>query len=268
MELIIKAFDQMQKKGIIPDEYAFHIVIDAYAKQGMHKEMLKWVSKMEKSGVKPTARTYTYVINSLSKFGKNEQLQDVLKLLPTKGIQPDLTMYHSILDSIGTDLGVDDVMTYMDSIKLTPNLLTFNKLLNFYSFNKDFKNLSRTLAVMSARGVVANVATYTNLVHAVWYSKYPEFIMTIYNNMMTAKVVPDVWFFEQVIEHFSRIKDIGRSQMMFFYNELLAHKLEPNVFIGKHMLIGLKIHPSFQRELDSLDRAEKLPISVRNVIEK
>ena len=95
LEQSSKLFGDMVKKGYIPDEATYNVLISGYGKVGKLREACDLVGQMEEAQLVPNAFTYRALVYSLCKVKDFESVLEIFDVMLSRGFDVGLNDYNA-----------------------------------------------------------------------------------------------------------------------------------------------------------------------------
>ena len=159
---------------------------------------------------------------------------------------------------------VESILSYMDKIKLTPNLITYNTLMDFYCMNGNFQKAYLIFESLPSKGIEADNFSFSILIKGIkntdnpnldiamelfekYNSKYEFQDIIIYNSLLDVFIsqretkkadeiftkilnkkdlIPDQITFNTLIKGCCKVRDFDNSQR--YFKEMKKINLKPN----------------------------------------
>jgi pentatricopeptide repeat protein len=165
----IEAFEHLKKKGVRPHQYIIYAVIVARGHVGDWKGALRGLQELK--DYKLTARPghYQAVLMALARSGRAAEAQKVWDQMVAEKVPIGHVMYHSLIMAYsrsGNIAKAVGVLPLMRGSGLTPDVFTYNTLLNGCGLNKFWKKAVLLLREMEERGLRADQTSCAAVVDA------------------------------------------------------------------------------------------------------
>ncbi|OVA12672.1 Pentatricopeptide repeat [Macleaya cordata] len=149
----LKAFDQMEMEGIVPNKITFLGVLFACSHAGLVQEGKKNFEKMvRKYSITPMMEHYTCMVDLLARAGRLEEAHEFIKRMPVK---PDAKLLTAFLSSCFSYMNVELTRSVGEKLlELQPEEAgAYILLSNFYGLVGDLEGVAKVRRLMLNRGI-------------------------------------------------------------------------------------------------------------------
>lgn len=219
-----KHFDDISHEG-----FAIRL-ISLYGKAGMFDHARKLFDEMPQLNCERTLKSF----NALLKAGVlSKRFDEVLKIF--RELPSDLSLilnrvsYNTVIHTLCEMGSLDDALFMLDELKengLSPDVITFNTLLDAFYREKGFEGGEKMWSLMVAHNVVPNTRSYNLKMQAVVGSGELHNAVDLFETVEKDGLKPDVNTFNALIKGFC---DQGNTEeAKKWYNRLLENGDTPN----------------------------------------
>ncbi|KAI3887140.1 hypothetical protein MKW92_004575 [Papaver armeniacum] len=160
--------DEMQKRGVQPDETSYSIILHVYSRARKPDLSLDKLSSMKQKGIFPTVATYTSVIKCLCSCGRLEDAEEILNEMVASGVSPSPTTFNCFFEEFQGKKYADNTLKLykkMGDLSCTPSLSTYNILVRTFSRLNKMDIVQEIWNDMKESGAGPNSDSYTLLIH-------------------------------------------------------------------------------------------------------
>nr|UPT48750.1 pentatricopeptide repeat protein AaPPR733 [Agave angustifolia]UPT49283.1 pentatricopeptide repeat protein AaPPR133 [Agave angustifolia]UPT49375.1 pentatricopeptide repeat protein AaPPR345 [Agave angustifolia] len=195
----VRAFDEVEKvlgesrmKGWEPDEISYSIYMDGLCKLGMVCKAFIVLEIMTEKGLLPNAVTLNILLDCLCRGSKVWEARCLLERSAELKWDVDVVNYNTVMSRL-CDIGMWSAVLklFTDMLKkgIVANAWTFSILIN--SLCKAGKH-RKAKCIFNSKGFVANVVTYTSIIHQFYVAREMEEVHQLFSKMEEEKVLPNV----------------------------------------------------------------------------
>ncbi|CAD6251744.1 unnamed protein product [Miscanthus lutarioriparius] len=191
-------FSLMEHMGCEPDRASYNILVDAYGRAGLHQEAEAAFQELKQQGMRPTMKSHMLLLSAHAKSGNVARCEEVMAQLHKSGLRPDTFALNAMLNAYGRAGRLDDMERLLaamerggDDAGAAPDTSTYNVLVNVYGRAGYLDLMEAAFRVLEARGLAADVVTWTSRIGA--YARKKEYgrCLEIFEEMVDAGCYPD-----------------------------------------------------------------------------
>ncbi|ONK76484.1 uncharacterized protein A4U43_C03F28560 [Asparagus officinalis] len=206
----MEAFDEVERvlgecstmKGCEPDEVSYSVYMDGLCKSGMVREAFEVLEVMIEKGLRPNAVTLNILLDCLCRGSRVWESMCLLEKSAELKWDVSVVNYNTVMRRLCDVRGFSAVLKlFNDMLKkgIDANTRSFSILI--YCLCKAGK-FRLAMSVLNSKGFVANVVTYTTLIHHFYVAGEMDEVYNLFNKMDEEKVSPNVVTFSIMINCF------------------------------------------------------------------
>ncbi|XP_074325663.1 uncharacterized protein LOC141663752 isoform X2 [Apium graveolens] len=228
-------------REVQPNVVTFNTMIDGLCKTG-HTDMALWLFRfMENSDCKPNTVTYTAIINSFCKRGHVDDALNLHSEMMQKGILPDVQTYNTIIQVLFDTNRWEEVSMLLkqmtDDLNITPDVRTFNILVNAYSKFGKLDDAEHIILIMHERGEYPDIVTYNTLMHGYCSQGQMDGALVVLNTIQSKKIMPNCFTYNILLDAYCRQLKLDKA--LDLYRKMVSEGLSPDVVTHNILLHGL-----------------------------
>nr|XP_027121867.1 pentatricopeptide repeat-containing protein At1g63330-like [Coffea arabica] len=161
------------KRGLVPDVAALALYLRDFfesislCKDKMVDEALALFREMIEKSLPADVVSYNcliQVVDALCKEGQAEDAEEVVSIMIQQGQTPNLVTYNSLMDGYCLHCRIDEagrIFNTMVTSGLTPDLHSYAILINAYFKNKEVEEAMNLFRELQHKGLTPNIVVYT-----------------------------------------------------------------------------------------------------------
>ncbi|KAL8144925.1 hypothetical protein AgCh_003223 [Apium graveolens] len=165
-----KVFDEMSKRGVLPNVVTFGTMVNGLCRNGMLDEAFKMKEEMvEVFNLRPSVSVYVALIKGLCKVGEVELAFGLKKEMEENEVKLESSVYSTLVAALFKAGRRGEVSGLLDEMKVRgckPDVVYYNSLINGYCNDGDFELAFGLLKEMVEEGVKPDVVTYNTIIGA------------------------------------------------------------------------------------------------------
>jgi len=238
-ENMIKYFDLMQKKKILPDNTTFTIMINWLEKEGEIELLLLLLQKMRFYEIKPDHITLTVIMKAFGKNGKLDKMMEIFEMTE-KVTQGDIFTYNTILTALSFNGDLKKMELFFQRVfssNIEPDVVTFNILIQAFSKVGDEFRMNKYYRKMLDLKITPNNITLRTLLNGYSKTENTDKMISVYNTISSCVSLensPEI--LNPFILAFAKKGDID--SMLSYYEDMRKSKNEPDEVTFLGLLIG------------------------------
>ncbi|KNA06219.1 hypothetical protein SOVF_183070 isoform B, partial [Spinacia oleracea] len=244
----VQLLDKIVKLGFQPDIVTYGAMIKGLCRIGDNVGALSLLHKMQSEGLcKPNLLIYTTIIDSLCEKGLlkegldlfSEQAKGVLDEMIESKIAPNLKTYNMV-EMFCEDGSVDDAHTNLELMierGLTPDIDTYNGLLNGYCLRGHMKGANKIRYLMEKNNCEPDLLSFNAMINGYVKLKNIDKALKMFQELLLKRIKPDVFTYSTLIDGLCKARRITHANQLF--TEMQAQRVTPNVVTYNSLLDGL-----------------------------
>ncbi|KAH0649725.1 pentatricopeptide repeat-containing protein At4g30825, chloroplastic [Solanum tuberosum] len=160
----------MAKKCGLADVISYNTLIAAYGRSKDFKNMSSTVKKMHFNGFSVSLEAYNCMLDAYGKEGQMEKFRNVLERLKESGHSSDHYTYNIMINIYGELGWIEEVSNVLAELKesgsIGPDLCSYNTLIKAYGIAGMVERAVDLVKEMRKNGIEPDRITYTNLINA------------------------------------------------------------------------------------------------------
>ncbi|KAM2204550.1 hypothetical protein FF2_023701 [Malus domestica] len=181
---------EMAKRGVLPTNNTYAMLVDVYGKAGHVKEALLWIKHMKLRGMFPDDVTMNTVIRALKHAGEFDRADKFYKDWCTGKIELD----ELDLNSMGGRIPTSKVTTSLDtqnSVQKPRQASTYNALIDLYGKAGRLDDAANVFGEMMKSGVPMDVLTFNTMIFTCGSNGHLSEAETLLSKMEERGISPD-----------------------------------------------------------------------------
>jgi len=196
VDRVWEVYSEMSSRNIEMSIVAYNTLIDSCARAGKMDNLPKILNDMQEQRVKPNLITYSTMLKGHCQAGDIETAFKILEQMKKDAhLKPDEIMYNSLLDGCAQNTLVDDGMKLLEEMQaegVKPSNFTLSILVKLMNRARKLdKCFSIVEDITKKYNFSPNVHVYTNLVQACCSNQQLSRGMSLLEEMINEKIVPD-----------------------------------------------------------------------------
>jgi len=196
MERVLAVYAEMKDRAVDLSTVMYNTLIDACARCGRMENLPMLLEDMETNKVKPNVITYSTMLKGHCQNGNIQAGFAILEKMKKDGrMKPDEIMYNSLLDGCAQNNLVDEglqLLSEMQNEGIPPSNFTLSLLVKLMNRARRIDQaFSLVEEITQKYNFRPNVHVYTNLVQACASSQQLPRGMSILEQMLKERIVPD-----------------------------------------------------------------------------
>lgn len=159
----------MAQKWDLVDTISYNTIIAAYGRNKDFKSMYSTVQEMQFKGFSVSLEVYNSMLDAYGKESQMERFRSVLQRMKETSCASDHRTYNIMINIYGEQGWIDEVAGVLTELKecgLGPDLCSYNTLIKAYGIAGMVEDAVRLLKEMRENGTEPNKITYVNLIAA------------------------------------------------------------------------------------------------------
>ncbi|XP_050383620.1 pentatricopeptide repeat-containing protein At1g73710 isoform X2 [Argentina anserina] len=263
---------EMAKKGVLPTNNTYSMLVDVYGKAGLVKEALLWIKHMKLRGLFPDEVTMNTVVRALKNAEEFERADKFYKDWCTGQIELDDLDLDSMGDSVvgsvsepisfkhflstelfktGGRVPTSKIMASMDaenSIKKPRLTSTYNNLIDLYGKAGRLNDAANVFGDMMKSGVAMDVITFNTMIFTCGSHGHLLEAEALLNKMEERGISPDtrtyniflslyadVGNIDAALDCYKKIREVG------LYPDIVSHRTILHVLCERNMVRDVEI---------------------------
>ncbi|KAG0644811.1 hypothetical protein HOY80DRAFT_878022 [Tuber brumale] len=229
LEEVVKCFDAIPKFGLVPDNYSFNILINAYAKAQDVDGALQRVQEMIMAKLAPDTHTYGVLMTLAANRGDVENTKRYFDLAVDSGVKPTEPMYLALMASY---VAVNDLESAGDVlgslVRAEPRkdtTILWNELLSGYAVLCDPEKLNMTYHRMREARVPFDQYTYAILMHALCLIGKVETAEKVLDSLEAEGIKPNSTHYAIIMV--AHMKNMDLAQVWATFNKMVDYGINP-----------------------------------------
>ncbi|XP_031269442.1 pentatricopeptide repeat-containing protein At1g12775, mitochondrial-like [Pistacia vera] len=169
ISVAIKLLEEMvnghKEFGVIcrPNVVTYNTIIDGLCKARLvEKATQLLLEHMIQRGVVPNVYTYTILLNGYCLADRIGDARELFDSITRKGYRPDVVCYTTLINWEIRNY-FEPISEIFSSLKLVPNVVTYNILINGLCKNGQLEMANKLLLYMEGKGCAPDVVSFTTL---------------------------------------------------------------------------------------------------------
>ncbi|KAG0123749.1 hypothetical protein HOY82DRAFT_216547 [Tuber indicum] len=226
---VVKCFDAIPKFGLVPDNYSYNILINAYAKAQDVDGALRRVQDMIAAELAPDTYTYGALMTLAADRGDVESTKRYFNLAVDSGVEPTEPMYLALMTSYVTVSDLESAGHLLESlVQAEPRRDTtvlWNELLSGYAVLCDPERLNMTYHRMREAEVQFDQYTYAILMHALCLIGKVETAEKVLDSLGTEGIKPNSTHYAIIMV--AHMRNMELAQVWATFNKMVNHGINP-----------------------------------------
>ncbi|CAL9174724.1 unnamed protein product [Musa hybrid cultivar] len=270
-----RLLNTMEVVGSPPNAVAYNVLIESLCKTGAFKEVEKLIKDSSLKGWEPDTITYSIYMDGLCKLGRTDKSFEQLEVMREKGLCPNAVTLNILLDGLCRSSKAWEAKCLLEQsskLEWNPSVVNYNTVMSrlsdvgrwpavlklfadmhkkgisanswtcsivIHSLSKAGK-LRLAESIFDSKGFVANVMSYTTLIHYCYLSGRIHDVHLLYHKMAEENIAPSWITYCVMISCLCRekryLEAIGcfyRSLRDGYSPDLVAHLMDELVSGGK-----------------------------------
>ncbi|CEM21771.1 unnamed protein product [Vitrella brassicaformis CCMP3155] len=215
VERALSLYREMQAEKIPCNAVTFNSLIDACARVGAMDRAARLLEDMTSpahSSLSPDLITYSTIIKGYCVQGDLDEALNLFEAMRARGIQPDAILFNSLLDGCAKrqlpEL-CDKLLGDMRQYNIAPSNFTLTILIKLYGRTHQLDKAFEAVSVLPGlHHFEINTHVYTCLMSACIANRQYGRAISVYEEMLQSRVVPDGKTYETAIQAAIRAGDV------------------------------------------------------------
>ncbi|KMT04373.1 hypothetical protein BVRB_8g184460 [Beta vulgaris subsp. vulgaris] len=229
----VEWFEKMPVFGCNPDDVTYSAMIDAYGRAGNVDRALALYDRARTERWWIDAVTFSTLIKIYGKSGNFDGCLNVYEEMKVLGVKPNLVIYNTLLDAMGRakrPWQAKNIYKDMSSNEISPSWGTYAALLRAFCRARYGDDALKVYREMKEKGLEFNVILYNSLLAMCADVAYVDEAIQIYEEMKSSGTCkPDSWSFSSMITVYSCSGQVSEAENVL--NEMVQAGFEPNIFV-------------------------------------
>ncbi|KAG8364662.1 hypothetical protein BUALT_Bualt18G0021600 [Buddleja alternifolia] len=217
---------EMAKKGVLPTNNTYGMLVDVYGKAGLVKEALLWIKHMKSRGIFPDEVTMSTVVKVLKDAKEYDRADSFYKDwcvgrielddldLDNLGDQEGISLKQFLLSELfrtggrsnsSTDSGIPNAESSVRKPRLTA---TYNTLIDLYGKAGRLKDAAGVFSDMLKAGVALDTFTFNTMIFTCGSKGYLSEAEELLNKMEERGISPDTKTYNVFLSLYADVGDI------------------------------------------------------------
>ncbi|XP_062009601.1 pentatricopeptide repeat-containing protein At1g73710 [Rosa rugosa] len=263
---------EMAKKGVLPTNNTYSMLVDVYGKAGLVKEALLWIKHMKLRGLFPDEVTMNTVVRALKNAEEFDRADKFYKDWCTGRIELDDLELDSMADSVigsvsepisfkhflstelfrtGGRVSTSKIMTSMDtenSIQKPRLTSTYNSLIDLYGKAGRLNDAANVFGDMMKSGVAMDVITFNTMIFTCGSHGHLLEAEALLSKMEERGISPDTRTYNIFLSLYADVGNIDAALNCYrkirevgLYPDIVSHRTILHVLCERNMVRDVEI---------------------------
>ncbi|KAL3687040.1 hypothetical protein R1sor_013349 [Riccia sorocarpa] len=190
-------------------EYAYTLLINAYARVGQFREAIKLFDEMQTAGHHVCDRIFTAMLNIYFKVGRLRCAEQLFQEMTATGKCRNVVAFGTMINVYGRNGRLDDAVRVFDCLKASGsigNTVIYNTLIYCQGKNGNLHAVEQYVNEMKSARLKPDRVTYSSLIKAYNKSGKPCDAIRIYYEMRSAGVTLDKLVVGTMVNTFGKLR--------------------------------------------------------------
>lgn len=213
-------------RDILPNLHCYNIVIDGFAKLGLHQDAIRIYDSIPVS-LKPTMATYGSVLSS---YRNEPALGEIFfNQLLENNIIPNQICFTILISAYSKSGFPNDAERILDLMGKYHHVgpITYNLVINSYCKKLDLDSAHNLIKKMENQGLKPDLINYTTLLNGYCHSSKPYLAVEILEKLRLKKYKPNVVTYNTLIKVFVSINKPEEGEKLL--DEMIRLSIQPDL---------------------------------------